>query len=165
MAKSSSIAAAKVVEFLTAPDGGLDFAIAQVAADTGAALERVPPTHIVSQNVAFEISEKSVVVKYPVVHVYVDRVRNLLTEKFRTFSGKIRTVVEVRVSQDRFEGIEDQLRIYIDAVTQVLDANRGSWDQGLFFNGGYEITFEPVRRGGRNLLQSAKVTFEVDLSS
>ena len=54
----------------------------------------------------------------------------LLTEKFRTFSGKVRTVAEVRVSQDRIEGIEEQLRLYVDAVTQVLDANRGSWGQG-----------------------------------
>ena len=101
--------------------------------------------------------------KYPVVHVYSDRVRNLLTEKFRTFSGKVRTVAEVRVSQDRIEGLEDQLRLYVDAVTQVLDANRGSWGQGAFFTGGYEVNFDPVQHGGRNFLQIAKVSFEVDL--
>jgi len=27
------------------------------------------------------------------------------------------------------------------------------------------VTYEPVQHGGRNLLQIAKVTFEVDLSS
>ena len=84
---------------------------------------------------------------YPVVQVYSDRVRNLLTEKFRTFSGKVRTVAEVRVSQDRIEGIEDQLRLYVDAVTQVLDTNRGSWGQGAFFTGGYEVNFDPVTAG------------------
>jgi len=50
-------------------------------------------------------------------------------------------------------------------VTQVLDANRGSWGQGMFFTGGYEVKFDPVQHGGRNFLQVAKVTFEVDLSS
>ena len=165
MARSGSIAAGKLVEFLTAFEGGLESAVAQLAEESGVGLDPIPPAHIVNQNVAFELSERSLAVKYPVVHVYVDRVRNLLTEKFRGFSGKIRTVAEVRVSQDRIEGIEEQLRIYVDAVTQVLDANRGSWGQGMFFNGGYEIAFEPVRRGGRNLLQAAKVTFEVDLSS
>jgi hypothetical protein len=109
--------------------------------------------------------ERAGVVKYPLIQVYSDRVRNLLTEKFRTFSGKIRTVAEIRISHDRFEGIEERLRLYADAVTQVLDANRGSWGQGAFYTGGYEITFDPVKQGGKNFLQAAKVTFEVDMSA
>ena len=53
------------------------------------------------------------------------------------------------MSQDRIEGLEDQLRLYVDAVTQVLDANRGSWGQGAFYTGGYEVNFEPVQQGGQ----------------
>ena len=165
MATTGSVAARKLVEFLTASDTGIGPAVAQLAEDSGVALEPVPPPHIVTQNMSFELSERSQVVKYPVVLVYVDRVRNLLTEKFRRFSGKVRTVAEVRVSQDRIEGMEERLRLYVDAVTQVLDANRGSWGEGAFYTGGYEATFEPVRHGGKNFLQAAKVTFEVDLSS
>ena|SRR5258708_1694191 len=165
MAITGSVAARKMVEFLTAADTGIGPAVAQLAEDTGVALAPVPPPHIVAQNISFELNERSQVVKYPVVHVYVDRVRNLLTEKFRRFSGKVRTVAEVRVSQDRIEGIEDRLRLYVDAVTQVLDANRGSWGEGAFYTGGYEVSFEAVRHGGKNFLQAAKVTFEVDLSS
>lgn len=165
MANTGSVAARKFVEFLTEKEKGIDQAVAQLAEDTGVALIPIAPPHIVAQNMSFEISERSQVVKYPVVHVYVDRVRNLLTEKFRRFSGKVRTVAEVRVSQDRVEGIEERLRLYVDAVTEVLDANRGSWGEGAFYTGGYEATFEPVRHGGKNFLQSAKVTFEVDLSS
>ena len=63
-----------------------------------------------------------------------------MIEKFRTFSGKVRTVAEIRVSQDRIEGLEDQLRLYVDAVTQILDSNRGSWGLGAFYTGGYEAT-------------------------
>ena len=102
--------------------------------------------------------------KYPVIHVYVDRVRNQLTEKFRTFSGKAHTVAEIRVSQDRIDGLEEQLRLYVDAVTGVLDTNRGSWGDGAFFAGGYEVTYEPVKHGGKNFIQIAKVGFDVDLS-
>jgi hypothetical protein len=152
------------VEFLTAVPNGVNAAVAQLATDSGVALAPVPPGHIVAQNMPFDLAERSQVVKYPVVQVYSDRVRNMLTEKFRTFSGKVRTVAEVRISQDRLEGIEDQLRLYADAVTQVLDAKRGSWGQGLYFAGGYEVVYEPVRHGGKNFLQIAKVTFEVDLS-
>jgi hypothetical protein len=165
MASTASIATRKVVEFLTAPEAGIGPLVAQLAEDSGVALAAIPAAHIVAQNVAFELSEKSQAVKYPVVHVYADRVKNLLTEKFRKFSGKIRVVAEIRVSQDRIEGIEEQLRLYVDAVTGVLDANRGSWGEGVFYTGGYEATLDAVRSGGRNFLQIAKVTFEVDLSS
>ena len=160
MAKTGSVATRKMVEFLTAPDTGLGPAVAEIAEESGVDLAPIPPAHVVNQNVSFELSERAQVVKYPVVYVYTDRVRNLLTEKFRTFSGKVRTVAEVRVSQDRIEGVEEQLRLYVEAVTQVLDANRGSWGEGAFFTGGYEVSIDPVRHGGRNFLQIAKVEFE-----
>jgi hypothetical protein len=120
---------------------------------------------VIAQNAPVALMEKSSAVKYPVVLVYSDRVQNLLIEEFRNFSGKVRTVAEVRASQDRIEGLEESVRLYVDAVTQVLDANRGDWGQGMFFTGGYEVKFDPVQHGGRNVLQVAKVIFEVDLSS
>ena len=74
-------------------------------------------------------------------------------------------IAEVRVSQDRIEGLEDQLRLYVDSITQVLDANRGNWGQGAFYAGAYEVNYDPVQHGGKNLLQIARVSLEVDLSS
>jgi hypothetical protein len=139
--------------------------VADLAENAGVELATIPPDHVILQNAPIALAERSQAVKYPVVHIYCDRVQNLLIEKFRKFSGKIRTVAEVRVSQDRIEGLEDQVRLYADAVTQILDTNRGSWGQGLFFTGGYEVRFEPIQHGGRNFLQLAKVIFEVDLSA
>ncbi len=164
MAKAGSIAARKLVEFLTA-DTGLSRSAAEIAEESGVDLAPIAPAQIINQNVSFELSERAQAVKYPAVYVYTDRVRNLLVEKFRTFSGKVRTVAEVRVSQDRIEGIEERLRLYVEAVTQVLDANRGSWGEGAFFTGGYEVRIDPVRHGGRNFLQVAKVEIEVDVSN
>jgi hypothetical protein len=165
MAQTASITAQTLVGFFTAPDGGLEAALGNLAANAGVELPTIRPENVVQQNTPVALLEKSVAVKYPVVQVYSDRVQNLLTEKFRTFSGKVRTVAEVRMSQDRIEGLEEKVRLYVDAVTQVLDRNRGSWGQGMFFTGGYEVKFDPVQHGGRNFLQVAKVTFEVDLSS
>jgi|SRR5579864_7529254 len=165
MAQTATVATKIFTGFLSATDTGVNAAAGQMAADSGVSLAPIPPEHIVVQNVSAAISERALVTKYPAVHVYSDRVRNLLTEKFRTFSGKVRTVAEVRVSQDRLEGIEDQLRLYVDAVTQVLDGNRGDWGQGAFFAGQYEVSFDPVQHGGSNFLQIARVSFEVDLSS
>jgi len=165
MARAASIATGKVVEIFTALETGLAAAIAELAVNAGVDLATIPVEGVIQQNAPAALMEKSSAVKYPVVLVYCDRVQNLLTEKFRRFSGKARAVAEVRASQDRIEGLEERVRLYVEAVTQVLDANRGDWGQGMFFTGGYEVKFDPVQHGGRNVLQVAKVTFEVDLSS
>jgi hypothetical protein len=47
----------------------------------------------------------------------------------------------------------------------VLDSSRGTWGQGMYFTGGYEVNFDAVQHGGSNFVQAAKVSFEVDLSS
>jgi hypothetical protein len=164
MAITGSVAARKMVGFLTAPNAGIAPLIAQLAVDTGVALAPIPPAQIFNQNVPVALAEKASAVKYPAMYVYTDRVRNLLTEKFRSFSGTVRTVTEVRVAQDRLDGLEEQLRLYVDAVTQVLDANRGSWGEGAFYTGGYEVAFDPVQHGGKNFLQIAKVSLEVNFS-
>jgi hypothetical protein len=165
MARTGSIVTGLLAGFLNDPVTGLGPTVAMLAADAGIPLAPIPASNVIQQNTPVALAERSVAVKYPVVLVYSDRTRNLLTEKFRTFSGKVRMVAEVRVSQDRIDGIEDQLRLYVDSITQVLDTNRGNWGQGVFFTGGYEVNYEAVQHGGRNLLQIAKVTFEVDLSS
>jgi len=162
MAQAASIAAVKVVALLMDSGAGLGAVLADIAANAGVELAGIG---VISQNAPVALMEKSSAVKYPVVLVYSDRVQNMLTEKFRNFSGRVRTVAEVRTSQDRIEGLEEKVRLYVDAVTQVLDANRGDWGQGMFFTGGYEVKFDPVQHGGRNILQAAKVIFEVDLSS
>jgi hypothetical protein len=164
MAQTGSVTVQIMVGYLSDTTTGVNTIVGQLANDSGVPLAPLPPAHIVNQNIAFDLTEKAQIVKYPVIHVYVDRVRNLLTEKFRVFSGKVRTVAEVRVSQDRVDGVEEQLRLYVDAVTGVLDANRGSWGQGAFFTGGYEVAYEPIKHGGKNFIQIAKVSFDVDLS-
>jgi len=165
MAQAASIAVGNLVTLLTDPATGLAPAVAAIALNAGVELAAILAANIIPQNAPVPVREKSSAVKYPVVLVYADRVQNLLIEKFRNFSGKVRTVAEVRASQDRIEGLEEAVRLYVDAVTQVLDANRGDWGQGMFFTGGYEVKFDPVQPGGRNVLQVAKVIFEVDLSS
>jgi hypothetical protein len=72
--------------------------------------------------------------------------------------------IDVRVSQDRLEGIDGTSQLYTDAVTQILNQNRGDWGQGLFYAGGYEISFGPVKHGGRNFIKSATVSFQVNAS-
>jgi hypothetical protein len=151
----------RVAELLMSSNG-LNSSIHQAALSARVQLSEIAPEHVFAQNVAFEVTERTGVAKYPSIHVYCERVANEMREKFRTFSGRIRMVVEIRVSQDRLEGLESQLHGYADAVTRVLDSNRGDWGSGMFYAGGYEINFGAVKKGGKNHIQSARVEFNVE---
>jgi hypothetical protein len=103
-------------------------------------------------------------VQYPAFSVYCEKIVNDQREKFRSFSGTVGLAIEVRHSQDQLEGIGDALEQYIDAVTQTLTASRGDWGGGMFFAGNYQVSYGPAKRGGKNFIQTAKVTFEVGAS-
>jgi hypothetical protein len=115
-------------------------------------------------NTSTEIVERSAQAQYPAVLAYCERLTNSRKEKFRNFSGQARMVVEIRCSQDRLQGIEQGLEQYTDAVCQILDAARGDWQDGAFYTGGYDVSYGPVRHGGRNFIQTAKISFEVEIS-
>lgn len=117
-----------------------------------------------SQNVAADVAERSAPVQYPAVNVYCEKIVNSLREKFRTFSGGVQMAIELRHSQDRLDGLQDALELYTDALTQVLNAGRGDWGDGMFYGGAYEVSFGPVKKGGKNYIQVAKVTFEIGVS-
>jgi hypothetical protein len=164
MARPGKAATDKLLQLLSASQG-VNFNL-----DTIAQLEQTPLApltrkQIRAQNISFELSERSGESNYPAVYVYCDKVANLLTEKFRSFSGKTHMVVEVRISQDRIDALETAVHLYVEAITQILEQNQGDWGQGTFYAGGYEVAFGPVKQGGRNFIQIAKITFEVGASS
>jgi hypothetical protein len=116
------------------------------------------------QNVAADLAERSGPTQYPAVQVYCEKIVNGLTEKFRSFSGSAHMAVELRYSQDRLEGLGESLEEGADAATAILQASRGDWGDGMFYTGAYEIGFGAVKRGGKNFIQVAKVTFEIGVS-
>lgn len=160
--KIGSLAAGKVIQRITAP-AGVNANLAALTFGEGAA-SLLSTEQIRSQNVAADVAERGDVVVYPAVNVYCEKVVNNLREKFRSFSGTLQMAVELRNSQDRLDGLQDGLELYADAVTQVLDANRGDWGDGMYYSGGYQVAFNAVKKGGRNYLQTAKVTFEIGVS-
>jgi hypothetical protein len=162
MAQTASVSTRAMARILRA-DTGLTYSVGAIAAQQNMDLSPMLATPVIRQNVAADIAEKAGV-KYPVLYVYCERVVNSLREKFRTFSGEAELVVEARVSHDRVEEIEKRLHLYVDAITDVLDRNRGEWGPGMFYSGGYEVHFGPVKHGGKNFLQVAKVKFKVNMS-
>ena len=165
MAQTGSQVAVRLVGLLSQQDTGVSSILADLADQEAIPQPRLAAPLIRAANIAADLAESTAGAKYPAIHVYCERLSNTLREKFRTFSGKARMTVEARVSQDRLEHIEDYSQLLVDAITTVLDSSRGDWGQGMFYTGGYEVVYGPVKHGGRNFLQLTKVTFEVDVSS
>jgi hypothetical protein len=119
---------------------------------------------VTAQNVAPDLVEKSTAMRYPTANIYCEKVVNTLKEKFRSFSGQVEMAMEIRYSQDGLEGLESTLELYVDAAAQALNATRGDWGDGMFYSGGYEVSFGAVKRGGRGFLQTARIGFDVGVS-
>jgi hypothetical protein len=163
MAWVGSTVTAQVITLLSAPQG-LNACVSTLAQAQNVTLPPMAQNQILAQNVSVELAERSIDVQYPAINVYCEKIVNQLKEKFRSFSGKAVMSIEVRVSQDSLAGIESQLQSYVDAVTQVLDQNRGDWGEGMYYAGCYEAALGAVKHGGQNFIQVGKVTFEVGVS-
>jgi hypothetical protein len=159
MAQAAVIAVNELARLLRS-DAGLRTMAARLPTDLSAVCE----SDVLTNNAAADLLEKSAIARYPSLHVYCDRVVNKLGEKFRTFSGTAELAVEVRVTHEHIDELHDQLNAYVQAVTDVLDTNRGTWAPGLFHAGTYEITFQPAKRGGKNFIQTARVRVETHVS-
>jgi hypothetical protein len=155
-------ATAKTLERLTGPKG-VQSTLATLLLEIGKAGSG-EVIQVRAQNVAAELAERAGLVRYPGLNVFCHKVVNDFKEKFQSFSGRVWIGVEVRHSQDRLEGLEDKLELYVDALATSLDRIRGDWGDGMYYAGGYEVTFGPAKHGGKNFIQSAAVTFAVEVS-
>jgi hypothetical protein len=122
------------------------------------------PAQIRTGNIAPELAERSNTVRYPAANIYCEKIVNSQVEKFRTFSGTMQMAIDLRHSEDRVDNVQAALETYADAVMGVLNTSSGDWGGGLFYGGGYQVAFGPVKHGGKNFIQTAKITFEIGVS-
>jgi hypothetical protein len=163
MNKIGSAVTAKVLQRITGT-GGVNTGLAGLSQAEREFAVLVDAAQVRVQNVSPELTEKSLSMRYPAINIYCEKIANGLREKFRSFSGTVGIAVELRLSQDRLEGLQDRLELYVDATMDMLNRGRGDWGDGMFFGGPYEVSFGPVKQGGRNFIQVAKVTFEIGVS-
>lgn len=149
---------------LAMPASGLPYTVGAIAEREQVRTVPIEASQIVAQNVAYEVAERTAGVKYPAVYVYCEGLTNSLKEKFRTFSGKAHMAVEARISHEHLERLAGDLQVYASAATELLDKSRGDWGSGMFYTGGYKVEFGPVKRGGRNFIQTVKIAFDVEVS-
>ena len=159
----ASLATEKLRSIL-AGDEGVRATLSIVDDLEGVSLAPFHGGQVVAQNASPDLTEQSSGSKYPILYVYCSKLLNTLREKFRTFSGEAQMTIEVRVSQDRLDDLETRVQMYVDAVIQVLDQNRGDWGDGVFYGGTYEVIYGAAKHGGRNFIQIAKISLAVEIS-
>jgi hypothetical protein len=164
MSQAGYTALRQLVSILSDPAGGAEQELVEIAHGRGLATQTAGPLAVIQLNAGADLLDKTGLPAYPALHVMCERVTNDLREKFRRFAGTIGLAVDVRVTNDRLEGIEEQLHTCVDAVTAVLDRCRGEWQNGVFFSGAYEVAFSGAKRGGRNYVQTARVRLNVNVS-
>ena len=159
-----SLITGQVIQRITGTSGVNSGLAGAVTLAGGASVNPLSAAQVVAQNVAPNIADQSNPTQYPAISVYCEKIVNNLAEKFRTFSGSVQVAIEVRHSQDQLSGLQGALETYADAVMQVLNANRGDWGNGMFYSGGYEVSFAAVKHGGKNFIQTAKIALEIGVS-
>ena len=114
------------------------------------------------ENVAVDVAEKSPV-RYPSIAIYCDRFTNTQREKFSVVSGTLSMVVEVRSSGNSIAGVSEQTTGSVEAVLKVLDCHKGVWAEGIQYCGGYDVTFQQIKRGGTQLIQVTRITVPLQI--
>lgn len=164
MARAGSASTRRVAELLRSPQG-LAQSIAALSMVDGVVMPSLDTGQIVEANAGTDALEQLTGFRYPAVNVYCEKISNTQREKFRSFSGTVKVAVDVRVTSDTLPGLTDQLHFYVEALTRLLDVSRGSWGLGLSYAGEYDVTYGPAKAGGKNYVQSAKVSMPIDVSA
>jgi len=162
MATIGTLVSSQVATLLRASDAGVGAQMAELSTESGVAVIAIVPAQILEQSPPprdYPSAEH-----FPAIYVTCESLANLQTEKGRRFSGKARVVVECRMTQDRVDGLDATVRLVADAVAETLFQSRGQWNDSMFFGGAYEVQYGAMKRGGKNVVQSALIKIEVDVS-
>ncbi|HYO84409.1 MAG TPA: hypothetical protein VES20_23605 [Bryobacteraceae bacterium] len=163
MAQAERIASSRFSALLRG-NNGVEAHCANLVTAENLSIPVITGANLLEQNISLDLAEKSTHLRYPAVHVFCERLQNTLREKFRRFSGTATLVADVRVSHEHCDSLLQQLQIYVQSITDVLDTNRGNWGSGVYHAGAYDVTYGPAKRGGKNFVQSAQVRLEVHIN-
>lgn len=161
MARASSVALTAIADLLRGQTG-VPKQLSELRARLQADWTDVPDPAMLVLHAGVDLEDRANGTKYPQILIHCSKTKNLLTEKFRKFSGIVEVAVEIRVSHDRLGEVDRLTQIYTDAVTAVLEDCRGELGECVFFSGRYEIEFGPAKKGGRHFVQITKIHVPVE---
>ncbi|MBV8553390.1 MAG: hypothetical protein JOY54_19000 [Acidobacteriaceae bacterium] len=159
----SLLAATKISNLLTSSNA-LQEQISSLASSAQSDIPVINSTHVVLSSASPDLADMNAQLGYPRVCLYCNAIQNKQSEKFRSFSGTIAAVAEVWASANLVTQVDQWIHFYVEALTELLRAQRGDWGDGFFFSGKYDVQFQPPKSGGLGFVQSAKVTCTFNVS-
>ena len=162
MARTTAAALDHFFGLLRDPAAGLQAQLQSVAMRDGVALRAVSARSMFLLNAAPDLMDHSRDAEYPELFLFAEQMENVQREKFSFFSGTLRLGAEVRISAETPDRLETDIHRYCEALLNVLHAAPGEWIPGLVYSGRYQVMYSPVRLGGDNFLQTARVTFTLN---
>lgn len=163
MARATNLALTSLFDLLRGSNGVAKHLTA-IRAEKHIDRIELPDPWCLALNASIDLEDKAIGIKYPQILVHAGKTRNLLTEKFRKFSGVVEVVVEIRVSSDKLNLLDRQSLLYTDVVTGVLEDCRGEWGDCVFYSGRYEAESGPAKKGGKHFVQVTRISVPVDVS-
>lgn len=150
--------AALALQSMLSGETGLRWALAEGSSK----MVDLAPTDIRVENISVDVAEKSPI-RYPVVFIYCERLINTQREKFATVSGTLNLAIEIRASGNAVNTVSEQALAHAEAVMKVLDCHKGEWADGIQYCGGYDVSFQQIKRGGTQLIQVTKIAVPLQI--
>ena len=156
-----ALAALEEVRRVLLDVAGLNQRLHEIAVRDAVELPRIEDEQVVLRHASVELDDRNSRTIYPGIYLYCESMENRLERKFAEFSGRLALAAEIRASGENVSELDGVAARVAEAVADTLADQRGRWNANLAYDGKYRVEFEPVRRGGRHFVQTAKV--ELDL--
>jgi hypothetical protein len=157
------LTAQTLVNLLTA-NAAIETEVSSIAQQAGAVVPVIPSSQVYLSSAPAAMADLQQELGYPRITVYSSKLSNNQVEKFRTLSGVVTVTADINATADLVTNVDSYIHFYIEAVSNILRANRGDWGNGIFYSGAYEIAIQPPVTGGSGFLQLARISLEVGVS-
>lgn len=162
MARTIHAALEHALELLSDPYQGLPARLSEISSRDHVPLAPITGRSMALLNAANDLMDQARDARYPQLLLFAEQMDNQQREKFAYFAGVLRLAAEVRLSSDSLDKMEENLHRYVEAVINVVHSADPRWSDDTTYTGRYSVNYSPVRAGGHNFIQSARISFAVD---
>ena len=157
------LAAQNLATLLAASSGG-ETEVDALALESNIEIPPIPSSQIYVSSAPAFMADSQQEIGYPRISVFSSKVKNTQTEKFRSLSGYATVTAEIAITGDTVSDVDTYIHFYVEALTNILQRNRGDWGNGISFFGAYDLEIQPPQAGAGGFVQLARLNFEVGVS-
>jgi len=155
---------AQKIATLFTNNSAIETEVNSVAAASPYTVPVIPASQVYLNSTPVKMADMQQQLAYPRISVFCSRFVNQHREKFRSLSGTLAITVEIAVTADLIDLVENWMHYYVEAVSNILRRSAGDLGDGVFFSGTYQVDVQLAQAGGSGFLQLAQVTCELGVS-